>query len=121
MQATPEVKKIISDHLEGIAANDPLFAETLKKPTKNINDCVTYIMNQVRKKGNAVMLADAEVFGMAIHYYDEDNIEVGKPVSGNVSTSKVDNGARTTPMQTALKTPKKADKKVVPAPASLFD
>lgn len=124
MSASPEIKKIISDHLESVAANDPLFAETLKKPNKNISDCVTYIMNQAKKKGSAVMMADSEVFGMAIHYYDEDNLEVGKPVSGKVSTNKAADtpkkdagGSVTTLKQKAAKPGKKED---TVKPLSLF-
>lgn len=83
MQATDTFKTIIENHLQKLGEADPLFAETLKKPKKNINDCVTYILNQVKKSGQ-VGYADEEIFQMAVHYYDEDNIEVGKPVSARV-------------------------------------
>jgi hypothetical protein len=69
--------------LEQYATTDELFAETLKNPLKNINDCVTYIMNTVKKSG-CNGFADDEIFNMAIHYYDEQKIEVGKPISGTV-------------------------------------
>ena len=83
MQASEAFTKVIYDHLQETAKNDELFAETLKKPTKNIKDCVTYILNQVKASGNNGF-ADAEIFGMAKHYYDEDDIKVGSPVSGRV-------------------------------------
>jgi hypothetical protein len=83
MQGTAAFKTVISDHLLNLAISDPLFAETLNKPGKNIDDCTTYILNQVKASGQNGF-ADAEIFGMAVHYYDEDNIEVGKPVSGRV-------------------------------------
>lgn len=28
--------------------------------------------------------ADDEIYSMAVHYYDEDNIEIGKPIGCNV-------------------------------------
>ena len=65
------------------AAEDTLFAATYKKPNKNINDCITYILNEVRKSG-CNGFTDGEIFSMAVHYYDEDSIEVGKPINANV-------------------------------------
>jgi hypothetical protein len=83
MKATDAFKTVISDHLLALAIKDPLFAATLEKKNKNIDDCVTYIMNQVKSSGRNGY-ADAEVFGMAVHYYDEDDIKVGAPISGKV-------------------------------------
>jgi hypothetical protein len=83
MKTTETFKNTISKHLESVAANDQIFAETLKKPGKNIDDCVTYILNQVKASGCNGFAAE-EIFGMAIHYYDEDNIKVGKSVSCKV-------------------------------------
>ncbi len=83
MKSTDTFKKVIKEHLEGVADTDPLFAEKLKNPKKNIDDCVTYILNQVKASGiNG--FADQEIFGMAMHYYDEDEIKVGTKVSANV-------------------------------------
>lgn len=73
----------ISSHLQEVAATDPLFAEALKKPAKNINDCVTYILNEVKTSGQNGF-GDEEIYNMAIHYYDEDDIKIGNPVSATV-------------------------------------
>jgi hypothetical protein len=83
MKTTDKFKKVISDHLEQLAANDSLFAETFKKKNKNIDDCITYILNQVKASGCSGF-ADDEVFGMAVHYYDEDDVKPGSKVSGKV-------------------------------------
>lgn len=83
MKATDTFKNTINDHLQGLAIKDPLFAEALKKPNKNIDDCINYIFNAVQdSKCNG--FADEEIFGMAIHYYDEDDLKPGKPVNGRV-------------------------------------
>jgi hypothetical protein len=74
MQASSAFTKVISDHLQKVAETDSLFAETLKKPNKNITDCVSYILNTVKASGKNGF-ADEEVFNMAIHYYDEDDIK----------------------------------------------
>lgn len=83
MKGTDHFKTAIQNHLNGLAAKDELFAATLKKPNKNIDDCLTYILNQVKASG-CNGFADEEIFGMAVHYYDEDDIKVGKPISGTV-------------------------------------
>lgn len=71
---TDPFKKTIEAHLQEIAQNDKLFAETLKKPNKNIDSCINYIYSEV-KKANRIGWKDDEVFNMAIHYYDEDSIK----------------------------------------------
>lgn len=83
MKGTDHFKTAIQNHLNGLATKDELFAATLKKPNKNIDDCLTYILNQVKASG-CNGFADDEIFGMAVHYYDEDDIIVGKPVNGTV-------------------------------------
>ena len=35
-------------------------------------------MGAARKRGNAVAMSDTEEFGLAVHYYDEDDIKVTK-------------------------------------------
>jgi FixJ family two-component response regulator len=40
-------------------------------------------MNTVKNSG-CNGFADDEIFGMAVHYFDEDIIEVGKPITGHV-------------------------------------
>jgi len=79
MKSTDTFKRTISDHLDSVASNDPAFAEKMKNPDKNMDQCITYILNQVKKSG-AVGFADEEIFGMAMHYFDEEKIEVGKPI-----------------------------------------
>jgi len=83
MKGTDHFKKTINDHLLQLAANDSLFAETLKKPNKNIEGCITYIFNEVKKSG-CNGFADEEVFGMAVHYYDEDDIKPGNKINATV-------------------------------------
>jgi hypothetical protein len=83
MKTSETFKNVIQKHLQEIAKTDELFAKTLQKPNKNIDDCTTYILNEVQKSGMNGF-ADEEIFNMAIHYYDEDEIEVGKTISAKV-------------------------------------
>ena len=60
-----------------------LFAKKVCNPKKNIDDCVTYIINSIYKSGYKG-LCDDEVYSEAVHYYEEENIEVGKPMRCHV-------------------------------------
>jgi hypothetical protein len=66
-----------------LAEEDSQFAEKLKNPKKNIDDCITYILNQVKASG-CDGFTDAEIFGMATHYYDEDDIKPGEKIKCDV-------------------------------------
>jgi hypothetical protein len=83
MKSTEHFKNTIKAYLDKRANEDALFAFNYFKTDKNIDDCITYILNTVQKSG-CNGFDDDEIFSMAVHYYDEDNIDVGKPVSCNV-------------------------------------
>lgn len=73
----------IKAYLEKRADNDALFAIRFANPSKSVEDCVTYIINQVQKSG-CNGFADDEIFGMAVHYWEESEIEVGNPINCKV-------------------------------------
>ena len=70
----------IKAYLEKRADNDALFAIRFANPSKSVEDCVTYIINQVQKSG-CNGFADDEIFVMAVHYWEESEIEVSKPLT----------------------------------------
>ena len=67
-------------YLEQRAEEDALFAKNYRNPAKNIDECVTYILNYVKKSG-CNGFTDGEIFGQAVHYYEENEIEVDKPMN----------------------------------------
>lgn len=71
-------KEAIKSYLDERARTDELFAKSYAKENKNLDECCSYIMGEARKRGNAVAMSDTEVFGLAVHYYDEDGIKVNK-------------------------------------------
>ncbi|GHT70112.1 hypothetical protein AGMMS50239_37980 [Bacteroidia bacterium] len=83
MKTTIHFKQTIQSYLVQRAMDDTLFAVSFRKPDKNIADCITYILNTVQESG-CNGFADDEIFSMAVHYYDEDGIDTGKPVDCNV-------------------------------------
>ena len=83
MKGTELFKAAIQNYLEYRAMTDDLFAPRYTNPAKNIDDCITYIFNEVQKSGMNGF-DDDEIYSMAMHYYDEDDIEIGKPISCKV-------------------------------------
>lgn len=80
MKNLPPFEEAIKTHLEERASADVLFAPFYSNELKNITDCCTYITNAVKSSKRAAF-EDDEIFSMAVHYYTEENINVGAPVS----------------------------------------
>ena len=90
MKGTEHFKQTVKAYLDGRAPTDELFAVSYAKEQKNLDDCITFILNQVKASGCCGM-TDDEVWSLAVHYYDEDNIDVGKPIiCGVVVNHKVE-------------------------------
>lgn len=72
----------IKTYLDRRAAEDTQFADVYANPKKNINECFRYILQQAKKRGSAVCMTDEEVYGLAVHYYDEADLIVPANVGG---------------------------------------
>lgn len=83
MKATEHFKQTIKAYLDERAKNDELFAVSYAKENKNMDNCVTFILNQV-KRSKCMGLTDEEVYSLAVHFFDEDDIEIGNPIACNV-------------------------------------
>ena len=88
MKGTEHFTRTIAEYLNRRAATDPLFAPNLMKPNKSIEECVTYILNQVQASW-CNGFEDDEIYSMAVHYYDEDEIEVGKAITCSVAVNHI--------------------------------
>lgn len=53
------------------------LAEKINSGKKTMADCIGYIREQARKraKNGMAMIKDVEVFGWAIHYFEEDSLK----------------------------------------------
>lgn len=78
----------IKQYLDSRAAEDSAFAEKYQskcsKEEDSISKCLAYIEHEVKNLKRNIM-TDAEVFGMAMHYYDEDI----KFNEGHIATVKI--------------------------------
>ena len=85
--AFTEFETAIKTYLDSAAEKDELFAKAYRNPKKNIKDCCTFLMNEAMKaaKNGSIACKDDEIYGLAMHYYDEEDIEVGEvPVNVEV-------------------------------------
>jgi len=76
-------KIAIEKYLNQRAQEDSLFSETLKKENKNLDDCIKYILSEVKKSGRQAF-EDNEIYQLAVHYYDEDDLSVPSNISAKV-------------------------------------
>ena len=81
------MKTAIKNYLENRAAEDPQFAERYANPKKSIEECCRYITGEAyaKAKNGVAVLSDDAVFGLATHYYDEDNIDIKRTPSARAA------------------------------------
>ena len=68
MKGSERFKQRIQTYLEELSEVDERFAAKFWNPKKNIDDCITYILNCVRLS-ECAGFDDDEIFSMAVHYY----------------------------------------------------
>lgn len=83
MKTTDHFKNTIEAYLRDRAETDELFAVSFSNPDKTIEQCITYILNCVKQSG-CCGFCDEEIYSMAVHFWDEENIEIGNPINCNV-------------------------------------
>lgn len=88
MNGTDLFAKTIEQYLTNRAANEPEFAQVFNPESRSIEDCVNYIIAQVQKSGRNGF-ADEEIYGLAVHFYDESDIEAPAPITCNVIVNHV--------------------------------
>ena len=76
MNGTKAFQDTIAQYLMKRAENDPLVAVKLANPSKTMEQCCAYIIGEVKKSG-CCGFTDDEIFGWAMHYWDEPEIEIG--------------------------------------------
>lgn len=110
MKSTQSFNQIIKNHLDQRAKDDNLFAASYAKKNKSIDECCNYIFREAKKKGSAVFMKDDEVYGLAVHYYDEDDIKNVQPIkSVSVSSSAPVTTSQPVPKMKVIKNKKVAD------------
>ena len=94
MKSTEAFKQVIQNYLENRAKEDALFSKSFEKENKTIDECINYILSEVKQSG-CNGFTDDEIYSMAVHYYDEDSIKDVKPIKMDVVVNhRVDKTAK---------------------------
>lgn len=113
---TPQ-QEILKAYLDERAKTDELFAKTYAKENKAFERCWQYVFQEAAKYavncpgGKAAAIMSEDVFAWAVHYYDEDDLEIDKPKPTPQPVAK------TTTTPTAKTETKKPEKKATKATA----
>lgn len=83
MKASNPFETAIKTYLDAEINNDPELATAVQNKDKNLTDCCSYIMGEVKKLGVSAMTND-EVFSLAKTYYLTKDLAKPKPVNGRV-------------------------------------
>jgi len=107
-----DFKEIIKAHLDKMAQQDFAFAERYKDEKKSLDECVKYIMAEAKKqaKNGCAAIEDAVVYGWAVHYYQEENIEVEKAPKAQVVAPKAEKPKEIKPIKALVKDKKNESK-----------
>ena len=77
LTASNAYEQVVLDYIESLDA--PELIEKINAGDKGLSDCMSYVKTQARSKAvnGCAVLTDQEVFGMAVHYFEEDSIKKG--------------------------------------------
>lgn len=91
MDSVDIFKKALKQHLDGRAQSDALFAQAYAKEGKSIDECASFIIGEMNKKAQegCYVVSDEEVFGLAVHYYIEDDLKGINPQSAQIVSNYV--------------------------------
>lgn len=86
------VQEYLEAKLREMASQDPNFRERYEDEQKSMNDCISYIEQQAQKQAvnGCAAISDDEVFQMAVHYYQEKDVNPTKGCTprAEITTSK---------------------------------
>lgn len=86
MNSVETFKKALKQYLDDRAQTDALFAQAYAKEGKTLDECANFVIGEMKKRAQSGCYAatDDEVFGLAVHYYDEDGLKDIKPESAQI-------------------------------------
>lgn len=87
MNGSEKFKERIEDFLKEKSLSDAAFAPMLEKAAKNVENCLKYIIAEVRKTGLCAF-DDSEIFEMAVKYYTDDTIGVPPEIKCRVAVNE---------------------------------
>jgi len=90
MKVSKSFENVIKSYLDDFVIKNPEFVNKYENPNKSIEECCSFICEEVQAmKVNG--LSDEEVFGLAVHYFQEDKIKAtGKSLANVVVNHAID-------------------------------
>ena len=116
-------ENIIKDYIEKSCKGDEVLAKKYEDSGKDIEGCCKYIKSEAKKKAKngCAVISDAEVFGWAIHYFDEGLKAPKDAPEAKVTTSPTAEVVKSEAPKPAPKPVAKAKPKKDEGLMSLFD
>lgn len=126
LEAKTPSQELVKKYLEQNVSD--ILAEKINSGKKTLQGCWNFIVGEAKKKAvsGCACIEDKEVFGWAVHYFEEDSIEECKSAPAvKTATVKTEAKAEKKPapaLKTAPEVKKKApSKNVDESQISLFD
>lgn len=104
------LQEYLDKELGEMAQQDENFRKRYEDKKKSMKNCLLYIMQQARKQavGNSAAIASEDVLQMAVHYYQEEDVE---PTQEAIPANVVAAPKEETKPKTAVLIPKPQPKK----------
>ncbi len=125
LTASNRNEELVLEHLKNTVTD--ILAEKINNGKKTLAGGWNFIVSEAKKKAvqGCAAIEDKEVFGWAVHYFEEDSIEECKtaPAVKTATTAKPKADKKAIPVTDAKAEPPKAQKskKVDEAQMSIFD
>lgn len=87
MNGSEKFKTAIENFLKEKSLSDSAFAPMLAKEGKNVENCLKYIISEVKKTG-CCAFDDSEIFGIAVRYYADDSIGAPPEIKCRVAVNQ---------------------------------
>ena len=108
------LQEYLENKLGEMAQQDANFRERYEDKQKSIKNCLLYITQQAHKQaaGNCAAISDEDVLQMAVHYYQEKDVEPTKdtPMAKVVAAAPKQEAKPKTAVLIPKSQPKKAKK-----------
>ena len=72
-----DFEKAIKEYLDNFSSSNEIFKVKYESEKKSISECCNYIISEVQASGKNAF-TDDEIFYLARHYYEEEDIKVSK-------------------------------------------
>lgn len=104
------LQEYLEDKLGEMAQQDANFRERYEDKQKSMKNCLLYITQQAHKQavGNCAAISDEDVLQMAVHYYQEKDVE---PTKQTIPAKVVAAAPKEEKPKTAVLIPKPQPKK----------